>query len=139
MTDEEWADAWMLAQQRRLDLVKACVAEGSLAPRARQLVHRAKAAHAWVKSRLDAAERGVELGVEAVRTGRAIGDSQLTELGLATAKSSADWEAIEHDHLEAALKVILPTLEKAQRLFEHVPQYSRANPRPGVPPWYYKE
>jgi hypothetical protein len=142
MSDREWAEYWLAAQRRTLAVVEACKAAGSMLPRARELIARAKAAYQPLREMMEAARGRRLFGQEAARTGAAIGDPRLTQLGLRTAKASADYELVLDSLMETAVRLMAPDLKKAAEILDSLPAepvYSRRNPRPGVPAWYYPE
>jgi hypothetical protein len=146
LSDEEWANYWVRAQQRQLTVVNECIRQGSLRPRVDDMVQRAKAVYAFVRDRWQRAVDDADFAARAVEVGRQLGNPQLVQLAAKAAAGNERVVEIEHERLEAARDVVVPALAHAVTLLGRIerdeppePVYSRSNPRPGVPAWYYPE
>jgi hypothetical protein len=142
LSDEAWVEFWVKRQRERLSLIDRCIAAKSLRPFATDLFERAKAVYQAVRNHRDAAVSRQEYAVTAHELGQKLGNRQLLQLAASAAKAQeSQVEAAEH-LLDVAIAAAGHDVARAARLLAKEPDepvYSRSNPQPGVPAWYYPE
>jgi hypothetical protein len=142
LTDEQWVDYWLKRQRERLSLIEQCKAAGSLRPFASFLFDRAKAVYELAKARYDAAIAKREWATTAYEYGRLVANRQVMTVAAQVAKAEAVAADAAETTLDTARELGLRDVVRAARLLAKEraePTYSRTNPEPGIPPWYYPE
>jgi hypothetical protein len=140
LTDEQWVDYWLDRQRERMTLIDRCIAAKSLRPFANFLFHRAKRVYELAKARHEAAVATHEYALTAYQLGQQLANRQLIGLAGAAAKAQAVQVGVAEATLDTARELVERDLVRAARLLAHEPHepvYSRTNPEPGIPSWYY--